>query len=219
LAAAARPQEHGTLNDFINLTLPELGDWVYWIVFAMTFLETSAFVGLMVPGEVTLLIAGLLASQGMLHLWGLIIIASIGAILGDSAGYWIGRSGGVKVLRRYGRYFLFKEKYLDTTEKYFQAHGGKTVLFGRFVGVVRSFGPVVAGISRMPYGTFLLYDIIGAILSVTLVLVLGFFFGESWRLVSDVLGWGGAVVFGLIVALAVGIALWRRWRRSEAGET
>lgn len=185
----------------------------------MTFLETSAFVGLLVPGEVTLLIAGLLASQGMLELWGLMIAASIGAVLGDSAGYWIGRSGGVKVLRRYGKYFFFKEKYLDTTESYFKAHGGKTVLFGRFVGVVRAFGPVVAGISRMPYGRFLAYDVIGAILSVTLILVLGYFFGESWSLVSDLLGWGGAVAFGLIVVVAAGIALWRRWRRSEEGKT
>lgn len=183
----------------------------------MTFLETSAFVGLVVPGEVTLLIAGLLASQGILHLWGLAIAASVGAILGDSAGYWIGRYGGLKVLRRYGKYFFFKEKYLETTQQYFETHGGKTVLFGRFVGVVRAFGPMVAGISRMPYGKFLAYDIVGAILSTTLVLVLGFFFGESWRLISDLLGWGGAVAFGVIVAAAVGLALYRRRRRNRAG--
>lgn len=181
----------------------------------MTFLETSAFVGLLVPGEVTLLIAGLLASQGMLELWGLMMAAATGAILGDSAGYWIGRAGGIKVIRRYGKYFFFKEKYLKTTEGYFKAHGGKTVLFGRFIGVVRAFGPVVAGISRMPYGRFLAYDVAGAILSVTLILVLGFFFGESWRLVSDVLGWGGAVAFGAIVAVAVGVTLWRRRRQAE----
>lgn len=181
----------------------------------MTFLETSAFVGLLVPGEVTLLIAGLLAFQGVVHLWGLVVAASVGAIMGDSAGYWIGRLGGLRVLRRYGRYFFFKESYLTATQRYFQVHGGKTVLFGRFIGVVRAFGPMVAGISRMPYGRFLVYDILGAVLSVTLVLVLGFFFGESWKLISDLLGLGGTIAFGVIVAAVVAIFLFRRWRRNK----
>lgn len=181
----------------------------------MTFLETSAFVGLIAPGEVTLLIAGLLASQGIVHIWGLIIAGSLGAIIGDNTGYWIGRLGGLPLLRRFGKYFFFKEKHLGATQKYFQSHGGKTLVFGRFISVIKVFIPISAGISHMPYGRFLAYELAGAILSVTTVLALGFFFGESWRLVKDLLGWGGAVAFGLIVAGAAAAYFYRRWRRKK----
>jgi undecaprenyl-diphosphatase len=151
------------LESSLEFVLPKLEHWGYWVVFIMTFLETSAFVGLVVPGEVTLLIAGLLAAQGLLYLPALIVVAAIGAILGDNVGYTIGRYGGVKFLNRYGRYFFFKEQYLKATEQYFLRHGGKTILFGRFVGFLRSFAPLVAGISRMPYRSFLFYDILGGV--------------------------------------------------------
>lgn len=201
------------MENILDIILPQLQYWGYWIVFAVTFLENSAFVGLVMPGDVTLLVAGLLSSQGVLDLAPLIAVAATGAILGDSAGYFIGRYGGLKFLRRYGRYFLFKEKYLETANHYFQVHGGKTILFGRFVMVVKSLTPVAAGISRMPYGLFLVYNVIGSILSVTTVLVLGYFFGESWRLIGKWLGWGGAIAFAAVLALAISWWAYRWWRR------
>lgn len=204
------------LDNFLNSNLPELGYWAYCVVFLMTFLEASAFVGLLVPGEVTLLIAGLLVSRGLFNLPALIVVAAIGAILGDSAGYFIGRYGGLRFIRRYGRYFFFKEEYLEITQKYFLRHGGKTILFGRFIGVLRSLAPVVAGISRMPYGSFLLYNITGGILSVTLIVLLGYFFGESWQLINKWLGWGGAIVFATVVVAAIAVQIFRRWRRSQS---
>ena len=204
------------LDNFLNSNLPELGYWAYCVVFLMTFLEASAFVGLLVPGEVTLLIAGLLVSRGLFNLPALIVVAAIGAILGDSAGYFIGRYGGLRFIRRYGRYFFFKEEYLEITQKYFLRHGGKTILFGRFIGVLRSLAPVVAGISRMPYGSFLLYNITGGILSVTLIVLLGYFFGESWQLINKWMGWGGAIVFATVVVAAIALQIFRRWRRSQS---
>lgn len=195
-----------------------VGDWGYWVVLLMTFLETSAFVGLIVPGEVTLLIAGWFASRGILQMPWLLAAAWLGAILGDSAGYAIGRYGGVRFLRRFGRYFLFRERYLETSYRYFRDHGGKTVIFGRFVGIIRAFGPVVAGISRMPYGRFLAYDIVGAVLSSTLVLSLGYFFGESYKVISRWLGWGGVVIFTVIVAAVIVVKVIRK-RRRQARET
>ncbi|MEK6536024.1 MAG: DedA family protein [Actinomycetota bacterium] len=167
------------------------------------------------PGDITLLVAGLLASQGTLKLGWLILIASIGAICGDSAGYFIGRYGGLKFIRRFGRYFFFKESHLEKTQRYFDAHGGKTILFGRFVAVVKSLGPVAAGIGRMPYGTFLFYNVIGSILSVTLYLTLGYFFGASWKAISTWAGRGGAIVFGLIVVIAVTVWFLRRRRKQR----
>ncbi|MCL4310120.1 MAG: DedA family protein [Actinomycetota bacterium] len=203
---------------YIESITPQLGNWGYLLVFVMTFLETSAFVGLVVPGEVTLLLAGLLASQGYFDLSALIALASAGAILGDSTGYAIGRYGGIKFLRRFGRFFFFRESYLETAERYFQRHGGKTVLFGRFVGVLRSFAPVAAGISRMPYRTFLFYNIVGGIGSVTIVLLLGYFFGQSWELINRWLGWGGGIAFALVVVAGVIYLLIRR-RRSGKNDT
>lgn len=194
-----------------------VGDWGYWVVLLMTFLETSAFVGLIVPGEVTLLIAGWFASRGILQMPWLLAAAWLGAILGDSAGYAIGRYGGVRFLRRFGRYFFFRERYLETSYRYFRDHGGKTVIFGRFVGIIRAFGPVVAGISRMPYGRFLAYDIVGAVLSSTLVLSLGYFFGESYKVISRWLGWGGVVIFTVIVAAVIVVKVIRKRRRQARG--
>lgn len=201
------------LENIIDFILTQLHYWGYWVVFAVTFLENSAFVGLVMPGDVTLLVAGLLSSQGTLNLGYLIIIAAGGAILGDSAGYFIGRYGGLRFLRRFGRYFLFKDKYLERAQSYFLIHGGKTILIGRFIMVVKSLAPVVAGISRMPYGIFLLYNVIGSVLSVSLVLLLGYFFGESWKLISSWLGRGGAVAFALVIVAVISLWVYRWWRR------
>jgi len=180
----------------------------------MTFLENSAFIGLILPGDVTLLVAGLLASQGRLSLAWLIVLASIGAILGDSAGYAVGRFGGINFLRRYGRFFFFRERYLEKAQRYFDVHGGKTILIGRFVAVVKSLGPVAAGIGRMPYKTFLAYNVAGSILSVSLYLVLGYFFGASWQAIGTWLGRGAAIAFGVLV-LAVAV-FWAVRRRRKA---
>lgn len=200
----------------MDIILPKLEFWGYWIVLAVTFLENSAFVGLIMPGDITLLVAGLLASQGTLNLWWLILVASIGAICGDSCGYFIGRFGGLKFIRRFGRYFFFKEAHLQKTQRYFDNHGGKTILFGRFVAVIKSVGPVAAGIGRMPYGTFLIYNVIGSILSVALYLTLGYFFGASWQLIGKWTGRGGAVAFGILVVSLAVVLIVRRRRRSQA---
>ncbi|MHB0867780.1 MAG: DedA family protein [Thermoleophilia bacterium] len=200
----------------MDIILPKLEFWGYWIVLLVTFLENSAFVGLIMPGDITLLVAGLLAHQGTLNLWWLILVASIGAICGDSCGYFIGRYGGLKFIRRFGRYFFFKESHLEKTQRYFDKHGGKTILFGRFVAVIKSLGPVAAGIGRMPYGTFLTYNVIGSILSVTLYLTLGYFFGASWQLISKWMGRGGGIAFGVLVTSVAVVVIVRRRRQGRA---
>ncbi len=202
------------MQNFIEKILPDIGIWGYWLVFLLTFLEASAFVGLLVPGEVTLLIAGLLASQGVFNLYILIVLAAAAAILGDTAGYTIGKYGGLRFLRRYGRYFFIKEHHLELARRYFKKHGGKTILLGRFVGILRSLAPVMAGISNMPYHLFAIYNVIGGIVSVTALLLLGYFFGESWELIDKVLGWGGVVAFMMVLTVAAAWLLIRRHKRS-----
>ena len=202
------------MQSFIEKILPAIGIWGYWLVFVLTFLEASAFIGLLVPGEVTLLIAGLLASQGVFNLYILTAVAAVAAILGDTTGYAIGRYGGLRFLRRYGRYFFIKEHHLELARSYFKKHGGKTILLGRFVGILRSLAPVMAGISNMPYRSFAVYNVIGGIVSVTALLLLGYFFGESWKLIDKLLGWGGVVAFILVLTVVAAWLLIRRHKRS-----
>ncbi len=170
------------------------------------------------PGDVVLLVAGLLASHGTLNLWLLLAIASFGAVLGDSAGYAIGRFGGVRLVSRIGHYFRVNDSHLERTQKYFDSHGGKTIFIGRFATGIKSFIPVAAGISRMNYGTFLLYNIIASVINVVALLLLGFFFGESWALISRWIGYGGGVLLAVIV-VAVAVFWYLRRRRGQEKTT
>lgn len=165
------------------------------------------------PGDVTLLVAGLLASHGTLNMWLLILVASAGAVLGDSTGYAIGRYGGIKVVRRIGHYFRVNDSHLERAQKYFDAHGGKTIFIGRFATGIKSFIPVAAGISRMNYGTFLVYNAVASTLNVALILTLGYFFGESWELINQWLGWGGGILLATLIVIIAVIWYLRRWRQ------
>lgn len=190
-----------------------LETWGYLVIFIMTFLENSAFMGLVAPGEWTLVLAGLLASEGTLQLPWLYVAAITGAVLGDTAGYIIGRTGGYRFFLRYGHYFRFKQSYLDATKEYFLRHGGKTVFIGRFVPFVKTFAPMSAGIGRMPAGRFLAWDIPGAIIANSLLLTGGYLFGESWRRVNQYIGWVAGLIFAVIVISAVSAVIYRRRRR------
>ncbi len=181
----------------------------------MTFLENSAFMGLIAPGEWTLVFAGLLASEGTLKLPWLYPAAITGAVLGDIAGYIIGRKGGYRFFSRYGRYFRFKQSYLETTQAYFLRHGGKTVFIGRFVPFVKVFAPMTAGIGRMPFARFLAWAVPGAVLASSLLITGGYLFGESWRRVNEYIGWVAGVIFAVVVVGTAIVFLHRRRRRLE----
>ncbi|MEW6002648.1 MAG: bifunctional DedA family/phosphatase PAP2 family protein [Nitrospirota bacterium] len=185
----------------IEFLLLQLNHWGYYILLLMTFLETSAFFGFLVPGESMVVIAGLLASRGVLELGDVIWVASLGAIMGDTVGYFIGRRFGEGFFLKYGKYFFFKKEYLDEAKGFFDKHGGKTVFFGRFMAWLRAFAPVVAGISRMRYPRFLLFNILGGIIWATMFSLLGYFVGNSWDIIKIYLGRLGvfAFVFGVVI--------------------
>lgn len=201
-----------TIVDHVQTWLQQ---WGYIVVFLMTYLENSAFVGLVAPGEWTLVLAGLLASHGTFHLSYLYPVAIVGAILGDTTGYVIGRTGGYKVISRYGRYVRFRESYLDTTKEYFHRHGGKTVFIGRFVPFVKVFTPMTAGIGHMPVARFLAWDLPGAIIANSLLITGGFIFGESWRRINQYIGWGAGVVFAVFVLAMALAVIYRRRHKVE----
>ena len=178
-----------------------LGHWGYLIIFVAAFLESSAFMGLLMPGESVVVLSGFLASQGYLEIGDVLWVVSLGAVLGDSVGYSLGKAIGRGYFKRHKRLLFLKEKHFQRVDTYFQQHGGKTIFFGRFVGFLRAMAPFAAGMSRMPYGRFLIYNAAGGILWSVCFILLGFFFGQSWQLIEK---WAGRTgLFALFLLLVV----------------
>lgn len=188
-------------SEIIKFLFPHLNHWGYYVLFLMTFLETSAFLGFLVPGESMVVIAGLLASRGVLELGDVIWVASLGAIMGDTVGYFIGYRFGEGFFLKCGKFFFFKKEYLDEAKGFFDKHGGKTVFLGRFMAWLRAFAPVVAGISRMHYPRFLFFNLAGGIVWATIFSLLGYFVGNSWDIIKIYLGRIG--IFGFICGVII----------------
>jgi len=157
----------------------EYGLWVYGIVFLIVFCETGLVVLPLLPGDSLLFAAGSLASlpdsQLSPHL--LFLGLSIAAILGDTLNYWIGKKIGPKVFSSKESRF-FKREYLDKTHAFYLKYGAKTIVIARFIPIIRTFAPFVAGVGKMPYRTFIFYNIIGAVIWVGSFVYAGFYFGQ-----------------------------------------
>jgi membrane-associated protein len=172
-----------TIIDFIihidvHLTeiVAQTGPMVYIILFGIIFVETGVVVFPFLPGDSLLFAAGALASIGAMNIYVLIGVGIVAAFLGDTVNYWIGRYIGPKAFS-VDRWFL-KKKYLDKAKAFFEKYGVKSIVLARFVPIVRTFAPFIAGISEMKYSTFILYNLIGGIAWVSIALLAGFFFGN-----------------------------------------
>lgn len=152
------------------------GPWVYLILFLIVFCETGLVVTPFLPGDSLLFVAGALAAMGEMNVHLLVVLLIIAAILGDGCNYTIGRRVGLRLFTRFPR--LLKQEYLDKTHAFYDKHGGKTIIFARFVPIVRTFAPFVAGIGRMDYRQFLSYNVIGGVLWVVGFSYAGYFFGN-----------------------------------------
>jgi membrane-associated protein len=155
-------------------------------LFAVVFLESGVFFGFFLPGSSMLFTAGLLATRGFFDVWILIPLLTLAAALGDSAGYWFGNRVGVRLFLRPNSRF-FKHEYLERAKIFYDKHGVRTVVFARFVPVVRTFVPIIAGIVNMRYRTFLTYNIIGALAWAAGVTFLGYYLGEKVPFVQQYL--------------------------------
>jgi membrane protein DedA with SNARE-associated domain/membrane-associated phospholipid phosphatase len=179
----------------------------YLVVLFGVMLEST---GVPLPGETILLAAGVLVQRGHLDLGDTIAFGILGAVVGDQIGYWVGREGGRPFVLRWGRYLLITPERLARAEAFFARHGGKAVFLARFFSGLRVFGALVAGISRMRWAMFLLYNALGGAVWATAVVLVGYFLSSSFALVERWLG-GATLVLAALVALAVGFYVAYRW--------
>ncbi|MGZ4276035.1 MAG: bifunctional DedA family/phosphatase PAP2 family protein [Solirubrobacteraceae bacterium] len=191
-----------------------LGAWTYVLVGALAFLETGAFVGLLAPGETAMLLGGLVAGQGKIELFPMLGIAWAAAVAGDLTSFFLGRRLGRGFMERHGPRVKITEARLESVEGFFDRHGGKAILLGRFVGLVRAVAPFLAGSSGMPLRRFVPYDVIGAGLWTSSLIVLGYVFWQSFSQVVDYAK-TGALALGAVITLVVAIVWLVRWLRRE----
>ena len=166
-----------TSNMHLNLVtlLQTIG---YIGLFAFVFAESGLFFGFFLPGDSLIFTAGLLASQHYFSLTIILIIVGVAAILGDTVGYWFGNYFGTKLYSRPDSRF-FKKRHVEQAQEFYNQHGSKTIVLARFVPVVRTFAPIVAGASQMNYRKFFWYNAIGGIVWTLLLVILGYFLGRS----------------------------------------
>ena len=164
------------LDKHLAEILRQYGTWTYLILFLIVFLETGLVVTPFLPGDSLLFAAGTFAALGSLSPWVLFGLLSAAAILGDTANYWIGKKIGPRAFT--GTVRFLKEEHLRKTEAFYARHGRKTIILARFVPIVRTFAPFVAGVGSMHYPVFLAYNVIGGVAWVGICVFAGYFFGN-----------------------------------------
>jgi membrane-associated protein len=165
------------LDKHLNYIIESSGLWCYLIFFVIIFAETGLVVTPFLPGDSLLFALGTLAATGSLKVTWIFVALSAAAVLGDSANYAIGKYFGQVILRHEGSWFLKKE-HIERTHRFYEKYGAKTIVIARFVPIVRTFAPFIAGVGKMSYMKFLSYNVIGGILWITLFIFGGFFFGN-----------------------------------------
>jgi len=165
-------------DDYLAKIITAFGSWTYVILFAIIFAETGLVIAPFLPGDSLLFVVGTIAGGGLgLNIWIAYIVLLAAAILGDTVNYWIGHKIGAKAFSQ-NNSRIFKKEYLEKTQQFYEKHGGKTIILARFVPIVRTFAPFVAGVGKMNYGTFIMYNVVGGFIWVTSLIFAGYFFGQ-----------------------------------------
>lgn len=164
------------MDKYLDLIITSVGIWTYLVLFIVIFIETGLVVTPFLPGDSLLFAAGALAASTVLDEKLLFIVLGSAAVLGDTANYWIGHFIGPKVFTTESRWF--KKEYLDRTHAFYEKYGGKTIFLARFIPIIRTFAPFVAGVGRMRYGYFITYNVVGGIVWTALFIFGGYFFGN-----------------------------------------
>jgi membrane-associated protein len=190
----------------------DYGAWVYLVLFLIIFAETGLVVMPFLPGDSLLFVAGTLAAAGGMDIGLLLVLLAVAAVLGDSVNYAVGKHVGDRMVKS-GRFV--RQEHIDRTHAFYEKYGGKTIVIARFVPIVRTFAPFVAGIGKMDYGRFLLFNVTGGIFWVVSLTTAGYFFGNL-PVVKDNLS---LVVLGIVIAsIMPAVIEYVRHRRAVAAE-
>ncbi len=174
-----------------------------WLLVAVVFAETGLLVGFFLPGDSLLFTAGLLVGTGKFHQPILLVVGMLclASVLGDSTGYWIGRRGGSAVFNR-KESWLFRPEYVTTTRDFYNRNGGFALVLGKFLPIIRTFAPVMAGVVQLNYRTFVLYSLAGSASWTVSITLIGYFLGSTFPWVKDYLEY---IIIGLVVVTAIPI--------------
>ncbi|MBK8481167.1 MAG: DedA family protein [Proteobacteria bacterium] len=164
------------LDRHLGAIIAQYGVWTHLLLFLIVFCETGLVVTPFLPGDSLLFAAGTFAAIGSLDVHLLVLLLTVAAIAGDTLNYWIGAWAGPRVLN--GRVRWLRQDYLERTHRFYEKHGGKTIILARFVPIIRTFAPFVAGVGAMSYRRFLLFNIVGGVVWVALFSYAGYFFGN-----------------------------------------
>ena len=198
------------IDGHLAALIQNFGAWSYLILFAIVFAETGLVITPFLPGDSLLFAAGAFSANGAFDIWKLSGVLIAAAIIGDSVNYAIGKAIGEKICKD-GKSRFFKKEYLDRTHAFYQKHGGKTIILARFIPIVRTFAPFVAGAGSMSYPYFFFYNVAGALLWVTIFVGGGFYFGNA-PIVKE----NFSIVVFVIIFLSVLPPAFEIWRHKAA---
>jgi len=200
------------LDRYLVDLVTRFGGWTYAILFLIIFCETGLVLMPFLPGDSLLFAIGALTSTGALDVYWISILLIVAAILGDTVNYWIGYSIGPRIFTSDRSRWLNRE-HLERTHRFYEKYGGKTIILARFMPIIRTFAPFVAGIGRMSYGRFLLYNVVGGVVWIVLFVAAGFWFGNI-----PIVKRNFTLVILAIIVLSVLPAVIEYWRarRGEA---
>ncbi|HEX6977482.1 MAG TPA: VTT domain-containing protein [Patescibacteria group bacterium] len=168
---------HFDLKEIMVSLATQFPTLIYFMLFFLIFAESGLLFGFVLPGDSVLVVVGLLASQGILRIEILVPLLAIAAITGDSVGYWTGKKLGPRVFKK-DKSLLFDKNHITRANEFYKKHGGKTIIFARFMPYIRTFAPIMAGVAGMDYGKFIAYNIFGGLLWAAGLLLVGYFLGN-----------------------------------------
>ena len=197
------------MSDFAHHLMRLLQTYTYPVLVGLVLLES---LGIPLPGEIALVTAAAYASLGHISIYVVIILAALAAIVGGALGYLIGLRGGLPLVLHYGGYIGVRRRHVDRAHAFFEKHGAKTILFGRFIAILRTWAAIVAGGAGMSFPKFVLYNSIGSVVWAIVFGWLGYYFGRDLPLLESYIS---RVSLVLLVALAVGIIALVFWKRRK----
>lgn len=207
---------NGLLHSIVDWALAALGTYGYAIVFVSTICENVFLLGSIVPGDVVVAAAAFTATTAAgrgLSPWALIAVAAVGTLIGSNVSYLIGRAGGRELMERVGPRFGVGASAIDAGEEYFELHGSPTIVFARFVAVLKNLAPTIAGASRMNLFWFEVYSLVGALGYACILVAVGWFFGANFRTGLRYMGAFSWLVLAVVAIVAV--VLWRAKRSHD----